>query len=120
MISNTTLSPPLDSGAAHMDQPALADPGNQFGPVQSAQSNLEASPGISNAKAIEAKVVKLEEMSGSALHVRVELLLPPAPQFVAGPKWNASLSSSDFVVVTGELDSPGIVYYAVCHVLLCD
>ena len=58
--------------------------------------------------------VGLREMSGSALPVRVELPLPPAPEFVSGPRWNASLSSQASAVVTGALDTPGIVFYAVC------
>lgn len=57
----------------------------------------------------------LQDIHGSALQVRVGLPVPKAPEFVQGPRWNATLSSSDMAVVTGALDSPGIIFYAVCY-----
>lgn len=101
-----------DSNAGNVDQQGV-ELSPTSSPEQATQDSTETADS-NNTAAATANLVSLEEMSGSALRVRVQLPLPPAPEFLR-VRWNASLSSSASAVVTGALNSPGIVFYAVRH-----
>jgi hypothetical protein len=64
-------------------------------------------------EAIQEDPVYLTNLAGTPIQIRVRVPLLDPPSFTSSPRWNAAESTRERAVVTGSLDSPGIVFYAV-------
>ena len=80
-----------------------------------------ADPGLGNAAsallqqsgAALTALTSLNAFAGQALHIQVSIGLPPPPEFKRVPRWNSQLSTSTRAAVSGEVDSPAVLFYAV-------
>jgi hypothetical protein len=59
-------------------------------------------------------VPSLERFGQQALQIKVGIGLPDAPRLIQAPQWNVTLSGPVTIGLSGSVDKPAIVYYAVC------
>jgi hypothetical protein len=63
-------------------------------------------------------VASLQTFPSQALQIEVPIGLPAPPSFVRVPRWSSSLSTATSAAVSGQVDGPALIFYAVrnCHV----
>ena len=113
------------SSAQNLQSPSTATLIHQRPASPSCTRQPLADPGLSNAApallqqsgAAVTALTSLNAFAGQALHIQVSIGLPPPPEFKRVPRWNSQLSTSTRAAVSGEVDGPAVLFYAVRNLL---
>lgn len=63
------------------------------------------------------RLSSLGDLAGQMLHIMVPIGLPAPPEFVQVPRWDAAMSTSRRAAVSGSVNGPALLFYAVRGVL---